>query len=180
MSQPPSPTDVLPLIQRLLQGERLWRPANGAERESLFDAVAELLPGPIGWLPAENGLLANLRAWENLVLPLCYHRGDGPDPLLERRLNHLLGQLGFETDEIERLCASPIGQLSHRRRRLLCGVRAMLSGCRVLLIEAEWLQRLDDDEAPLWQALFEQELPGAGWLVVGHKAPASLWRCSAD
>lgn len=178
MSRVP-PLTVAPVAKRLLDGERLWLPVNGAEREAYFDALVELLPAPLGWLPAENGLLANLRVWENLVLPGCYHHSQAPYVVMEQRLEALLGLLGFDTEETARLCASSVSQLSHRRRRLLCGVRALLSGSRVLLIEAEWLQRLDDEEIPVWQALFEQELPRAGWLVAGHKAPAELWRCSA-
>ena len=47
----------------------------GVEVDGLRPAGRSALRDRIGFLPADGGLLSSLNAWENIVLPIGFHRG---------------------------------------------------------------------------------------------------------
>lgn len=158
----------------LLAGERYWLPATGPERQGLFDLVAAEVAGLHAWLPVEGGLLANLRVWENCLLPLSYLAGK-PDAETEKRFGELLTECAVPLEEQGAYAASPAFSLNARRRRLACVLRTLLQRPSLILVESEWFARLDVDEAERLAALFARECADACWLALGEPAPNPIW-----
>jgi len=164
---------------RLQPGGRLWLPVSGHERDLLFDTAAAAVPGPRGWLPGEGGLVANLRVWENCLLPLSYF-GRPPAMADEALFQRLLDGLAMSMPERAAFAASPAGSLTPRLRRLACGLRALLARPALLLAESEWFSRLDEVDALNLAGLFAEHCPHSAWLVLGGRRPAACWGFTDD
>jgi len=78
-------------------------------------------------VPANGGLISNLKLWENLTLPLQYHR-DGATPEEERRAQEYLETFGYHGN----LMALP-AHLSHHEKRIVALARAFLCNPRIVV-----------------------------------------------
>jgi ABC-type transporter Mla maintaining outer membrane lipid asymmetry ATPase subunit MlaF len=88
-----------------------------------------------------GGFVSNLKTWENILLPLCYHgRRRAAD--LEEDTVALLGRLGLDAGSIPDFLAALPGSLPLREQRILGVARAMLMDAE-LMIYAELLEGLD-------------------------------------
>ena len=88
----------------------------------------------IGMVPAHGGLISNLKAWENLLLPAWYHRGLTAEQA-ERPVAEIFDQLGpGETGLKQRMGELP-GQLSVYERRVVALARAMLMEPDILIYD---------------------------------------------
>lgn len=77
----------------------------------------------IGVAWKDGGLISNLKVWENVALPACYHRGKRCDEI-EDRVTELFQRLGVEVTR-EYLGSLP-GPLPMSQKSLIGVVRAML------------------------------------------------------
>ncbi|MCX7794110.1 MAG: ATP-binding cassette domain-containing protein [Thermodesulfovibrionales bacterium] len=76
----------------------------------------------------EGGLISNLRAWENLILPALYHRRLSGQEVKERGLK-ILDQLGFRKEPMSR-----IAELSLFEKVLLGIGRALLLEPEIIIL----------------------------------------------
>ena len=160
----------------LKAGARYWLAIDGHKRDACFEYVSSSRHGPAGWLPGEGGLIANLRVWENCLLPLSYY-GKPPDLQDEVRFGQLLDQLGVPEEEQPGFAGSPASSLTGRQRRLACALRTLMTRPSLILAEGEWLARLDQDDTQRLIKAFAAECPDAAWLVLGGSQPAAEWGC---
>jgi phospholipid/cholesterol/gamma-HCH transport system ATP-binding protein len=88
----------------------------------------------VGVVPEYGGLISNLKAWENLVLPAWYHRGRAA-PDLEREVVTLFGRLGIDEAGLRARMGRLPDQLTLQDRRAVALVRAMLLEPEVLIYD---------------------------------------------
>jgi ABC-type transporter Mla maintaining outer membrane lipid asymmetry ATPase subunit MlaF len=140
-----SSTADVTLLLRLIVGTE--RPAGG--RILLFgedlaatdDAALLALLARTGIVWPSGGFVSNLKAWENIMLPLWYHgRQDAAD--VEDATVALLGRLGLDAGRIPDFLAALPGSLPLREQRILGVARAMLMDAG-LMIFGEFLEGLD-------------------------------------
>lgn len=81
----------------------------------------------IGIVSASGGLIANLKLWENITLPLCYRQGSVSDQQEQQALA-LLDSFGYRGN----LLALP-GHLSTFERRMAAFIRAAIAAPRLML-----------------------------------------------
>lgn len=67
----------------------------GVEVDGLRPAGREALRSRIAFLPADGGLLSSLNGWENIVLPIGFHRPHGLHQV-EARVHDMLTALGAD------------------------------------------------------------------------------------
>ncbi len=108
-------------------------------------------PGSVGWVPAQGGLISNLKTWENVTLPLWYHGRRSP-ARVEERLRHLLLALALDSREWEQFMASPSGRLSLTQRKLVGLLRGLLLSPTVLVIDASLFDGLEQHTWHAWVA----------------------------
>ena len=89
-----------------------------------------------------GGFVSNLKVWENLLLPVMYHRGGEP-AAYEGQVLELLHRLGVDETLVPGYLRSLPGALPVPARRLLGCVRAALMDPEVVIYESafEGLQR---------------------------------------
>jgi len=118
----------------------LWRPESGKilffgkdlyarqedERLELFRRI--------GVVPAHGGLISNLRAWENLLLPAWYHRGLTAQEA-ERPLADIFEQIDPGGTGLKQRMGELPGQLSQYERRVVALARAMLLEPDILIYD---------------------------------------------
>jgi phospholipid/cholesterol/gamma-HCH transport system ATP-binding protein len=96
------------------------------ERVALFQRI--------GVVPADGGMISNLKAWENLLLPAWYHRGLTAEQA-ERPVAEIFDQLGpGETGLKQRMGELP-DRLSLYERRVVALARAMLMEPDILIYD---------------------------------------------
>lgn len=122
----------------------------------------------IGIVSASGGLIANLKLWENITLPLCYRQGSVSAQQEQQALT-LLDSFGYRGN----LLALP-GHLSTFERRMAAFVRAAIAAPRLMLY-AGCFDNLTGDQRRLLldQALLlHHVLPGlaALYLTTSSKA----------
>jgi ABC-type transporter Mla maintaining outer membrane lipid asymmetry ATPase subunit MlaF len=93
-------------------------------REDVIEQLAGTAFAAI--VPADGGLIANLKVWENLVLPASYH-GTPDYSALESRAAQILAQFGVAGERFEALCTALPDHLGRYERRLCAFVRALLT-----------------------------------------------------
>ena len=103
----------------------------GLEVDALGPAERAALRARVAFLPADGGLLSNLNAWENIVLPLGFH--------FPKRLRSVAGKV---SELLEGLGADPrtlLPKLPERmsvfEKKLAGYVRILLEGPELVLIE---------------------------------------------
>lgn len=92
----------------------------GKEISSIsYDELNELRKR-LGVVMNNGGLVSNLKVWENIMLPLAYHKSLS-DHGMEEKMMRILGRIGYD-DDVTRLS----GPLPPFKKRLVGLVRAML------------------------------------------------------
>jgi ABC-type transporter Mla maintaining outer membrane lipid asymmetry ATPase subunit MlaF len=136
------------------------KPETGARLVVLGRDVAELrvperraLRARVGFLPAEGGLLSHLNGWENIVLPLGFHRMVRPRTVAAR-VYRLLVEQGAEP---ETLLAKLPEEMTLMEKKL--------TGCIRTLLEAPELILADDFSMGLDSA---QRAQAAGMVAAYH------------
>jgi predicted ABC-type transport system involved in lysophospholipase L1 biosynthesis ATPase subunit len=88
----------------------------------------------IGVVPAHGGLISNLKAWENLLLPAWYHRGLTAEQA-ERPVAEIFDQLEPGEAGLKQRMGELPGQLSLYERRVVALARAMLMEPDILIYD---------------------------------------------
>jgi predicted ABC-type transport system involved in lysophospholipase L1 biosynthesis ATPase subunit len=96
-------------------------------------------------VPESGGLISNLKAWENIMLPAAYHRQASVADI-EPRVTALFRELYPRAGDLRSLMASLPDRLSPIERRLVGLVRAFVSQPRVLIYDF-LLEGVDRDSA---------------------------------
>jgi phospholipid/cholesterol/gamma-HCH transport system ATP-binding protein len=96
------------------------------ERVTLFQRI--------GVVPAHGGLISNLKAWENLLLPAWYHHGMTAQEA-ERPVAEIFEQLEPGEAGLKQRMGQLPGQLSLYERRVVALARAMLMEPDILIYD---------------------------------------------
>jgi ABC-type transporter Mla maintaining outer membrane lipid asymmetry ATPase subunit MlaF len=99
------------------------------------EARAIALFREVGVVREGGGLISNLRAWENILLPVSYHAGLTGDEILPR-VRGSFERLGLQGDALASCLDSLPGLLPEHWRRIVGLVRALVMEPRLLLYEA--------------------------------------------
>jgi phospholipid/cholesterol/gamma-HCH transport system ATP-binding protein len=83
----------------------------------------------------DGGFISNLKVWENILLPLMYHRRVEP-AACEAQVAEMLERLGVEERIVPEYLQSLPGELPVQARRLLGCVRAALTNPEVVIYES--------------------------------------------
>lgn len=119
----------------VLPGPGRWCLPGDAAPDALLAAGRQALgEASVGWIPGDGGLLANLPAWENLLLTVQWHAPAAP-AVLQQRLQGWLAACGFDAAAGRALLASAPAQLSAAQCRLLGWLRMLLLRPRLLCCE---------------------------------------------
>ena len=89
----------------------------------------------VGVVRKGGGLVSNLRAWENIVLPVAYHSGQTWDEI-EPRVRAFFDRLGLQGEVLEANLHSLPGLLPEHWRRVVGLVRALIMEPRLMVYEA--------------------------------------------
>ena len=137
------------------------------EVSSLDLEDARSVRGRIGFVPASGGLLSHLNAWENMVLPLGYHR---PERLAgaAAQVYGILDQL--ELDAPSLLAKLPESMNSHEVKAA-CFIAAVLEGPDLMVFEAVASEtvNLDLDHVLKFAKAYALICPNGTFLVVEGK-----------
>ena len=155
-------------------GRRVWICAAGAGRANLFRRAAQGARHPTGWLPAHGGLIANLRVWENCILPRSYfgaRPGEGDDRLAA----DLLDRLDLSLEAGQALMAAKVHSLTGYQYGVVSALRTLMSRPALIMVECEWFAHFEQDEAIRLARLFDAECSNATWLAIGRLPPPALW-----
>ena len=98
----------------------------GLEVDALDPAERAALRARVAFLPAGGGLLSNLNAWENIVLPLGFHTPE-----------RLRGAAGEVDDLLKGLGADPHGLLAKLPERMSAYEKKLAGYVRILLERPE-------------------------------------------
>ena len=124
-------------IELELNSGRIYHAIVGSAvaRETLIERLVDTALAAI--VPADGGLIGNLKIWENLVLPAAYH-GDGIPRYseLEQRAARVFAQLGVSGASFEALCSTLPDHLGRFEQRLCAFVRAMLTEPRIMVYDS--------------------------------------------
>ena len=129
-----------------------------AQRQAIVSQLEAC--GIAALVPASGRLIANLKVWENIVLPLAY-RGAVPTHELESRAEGLFAELGYPPEQVRDLAARLPDQLGALERRLAAFVRAMLAEPEVLVLDsvADGLARSEAARALVLGAIYLRRFP---------------------
>lgn len=89
----------------------------------------------IGVVPEDGGLISNLKAWENLVLPVWYHHGQSAREV-ERDVVKIFGRLGQDEDGLRRWMGQLPGRLTLHEKRSVALTRAMLMQPEIMIYDS--------------------------------------------
>ena len=131
-----------------------------AVREALIEGLVGTALAAI--VSADGGLIGNLKAWENLVLPAAYH-GDGISRYgeLEQRAARVFGEFGVSGASFEALCATLPDHLGRFEQRLCAFVRAMLTEPRIMVYDSlfDGLTREETGKVLAFDRAFHNQFP---------------------
>lgn len=140
--------------------------------------VAAVKPGSIGWVPANGGLISNLKAWENITLPLWYHGKRRQVSETEAAVAAWLGELGMAQAEWEHFMASPAARLSPLERKLAGLLRGLLLEPTLLVVDASLFDEVGGERVQAWIAVLEKFVRAAeprAVLAVAHASTPLPW-----
>lgn len=106
---------------------------SAAFRRTLIDWLVDTKLAAI--VQADGGLIANLKVWENLVLPAAYH-GNVQYRELEERAASLFAEFGIAGAGFAKLCTILPDHLNRFERRLCAFVRAMLTEPQIMVYDS--------------------------------------------
>jgi ABC-type thiamine transport system ATPase subunit len=126
----------------------------------------------LGYASAEGGLIANLRVWENLLLPRRARLGPVPESTaeLEKRIIEAFAQAGIEEQRTVGLMPQVPDRLSALERIVCALVRCHLAGFRLLVCDRIF-DRLDEGRTRRVAALVDwlgRQHEGSALLVLRH------------
>lgn len=158
----------------LAVGER--RPDSGtvALDGAALDAAP---PGSIGWVPDSGGLISNLKTWENVTLPLWYHRNRHVAET-ERNVTRVLAALGVQEDAMGDFMARPAARLTPLERKQAGLLRGLLLAPRLLVVDAALFGGTPQDVRASWAAALDAAVrgdAGGSVLVVAEDDSALPW-----
>ncbi len=107
----------------------------GENPARLTDKRALELYRRIGFVWNGGGMISNLKVWENIVLPLWYHRKAEPSSR-EENVAGLLQDMGFGRDRLDGMLHSLPGNLTVLERRLCGFARAALMEADLMIYDA--------------------------------------------
>ncbi len=140
------------VVMELALGERLPDAGAITLRGLALDAAPA---GSVGWVPAQGGLISNLKTWENVTLPLWYHGKRSP-ARVEERLRQLLLALALDSQDWEHFMASPSGRLSPVQRKLAGLLRGLLLSPALLVVDGALFDGLEQNTWDAWVAAIEE------------------------
>ncbi len=107
----------------------------GSSLSEMADDEVTALCARAGVVWSAGGLISNLGVWENLILPLWYHR-ERPAPDTEDRPVELLAELGIGRDRAEDMLGGSVSALGFYERRAVGMVRAALTEPELMIYES--------------------------------------------
>ncbi len=158
-------------------GERM--PDMGAI--SLHGAALDAVPaGSIGWVPANGGLISNLKTWENVTLPLWYHGGRAPGAT-EGRIKRWLTVLEVDSRGWEDFMASPSGRLKPQERKLAGLLRGLVQSPPLLVVDAALFDAVERNTLNKWVSALNEWVGESNGcvLVVAEKEAGLPWEVIA-
>ncbi len=145
----------------------LLKPAGGIVRlfgrdiYSISEQESFAILSKVGVAWQDGRLISNLKVWENVILPACYHQGKRPEDL-EGKVVALLGDLKIGGGNLSGFMGESPGHLSVHEKRLAGLIRAMLPEPELVIYdslfedlapeETDFLTKLTQD--------FQSERPG--------------------
>ncbi len=135
-------------------------------------------PGNIGWIPANGGVISNLKTWENITLPLWYHNKRQAKSTEETLARWLL-ELGMDKAVWETFMASPAGRLTPDEHKIAGLLRGLLLGPQLLVVDAGLFDEVAAENSKIWIAALEKfvrETDSRAMLVVGSAATSLPWK----
>jgi phospholipid/cholesterol/gamma-HCH transport system ATP-binding protein len=120
-------TALMRLLTGLIQPARGSVLIDGQDIAGLEKSQLYHLRQQIGVVPADGGLISNLKMWENITLPLMYHGGGVTAEAEQNALDYLAG-LGYSGN----IMAMP-AHLTHHERCVASIVRMFLRQPRIIL-----------------------------------------------
>lgn len=162
-------------VMELALGEKA--PADGLIlfRGKLLEAA---VPGAIGWIPANGGLINNLKTWENITLPLWYH-GKRMPVATEIEVERWLLALEPDTHEWVDFMASSSARLRTRERKLAGLLRGLVLAPQLLVVDAALFDNVDQAGCRSWMAaleMFVREADGRALLAVSDGTTPLPWK----
>lgn len=141
----------------------------------IWQQLSARLPGRVGWVAANGGMISNLRVWENVTLPLWYHaRRDVVET--EQRVTHWLGLLGLVRDEFAEFMAAHPHSIEPWQRKLAGLLRALVQGSSVLVVDAALFENVKDNLVRCWIiALEAYATEGRAVLVIADHESSLPW-----
>ncbi len=162
-------------VLELAAGEK--RPERGTV--TLHGAGLDAAPGgSIAWLPEHGGMISNLKAWENLTLPLWYH-GKRRPAAAEEKVRRWLAALGIAEDDMPGLMASAVGKLRSSERKLVGLARCLLQEPQLMVVDAGLFTGLGEERRSAWVAAMEtfvRENEGRAIMVAADADHPLPWR----
>jgi phospholipid/cholesterol/gamma-HCH transport system ATP-binding protein len=89
----------------------------------------------IGMVWKDGGLISNLKVWENIVLPVWYHKGKLPDDA-EQKVADLFQEMGIDKSRLLKIMGILPGLLPAYEKKLICMVRSMLMEPDLMIYDA--------------------------------------------
>ncbi len=97
----------------------------GVDVATMAEATRLGLHARIGFVPEDGGLISNLKAWENLILPVTFHREATPGEL-EGKVSALAKRLGIPAAALTSMLGKLPDRLTLAERRQVALMRAAL------------------------------------------------------
>lgn len=159
----------------LVLGEKM--PENGSiflQGKPLEDAV----PGSIGWVSENGGLINNLKVWENITLPLWYHSKYMPRQA-EETVQYWLNALGLDSGMWNDFMSSQPALLKVWERKLAGLLRGLVLNPALLVVDAALFERTARVIVQHWikaLEIFVQQPEEHAVLVIADQATLLPWR----
>ena len=140
--------------------------------------LADAVPGCIGWVPANGGLISNLKTWENITLPLWYH-GKYMPRQAEENVRRWLGILKLDEGEWSDFMASQPALLETWERKLAGLLRGLAQAPVLLVVDGALFDGVAEAVLQYWvQTLetFVREVEERAVLVITDQTALLPWR----
>jgi len=132
--------------------------ARSAVRNALVERLVHAEGAAV--VRADGGLIGNLKAWENLVLPATFHT-EARVLELEANARRLFAEFGVSGAQFEQLCTRFPDDLNRYERRLFAFVRAMLTEPQIIVYDSlfDGLTREETGKVVRFDRQFHERFP---------------------